>query len=843
MSIFYDSEKSKTPQPYESLAKGKRTDFRDNFSSAWDAFTKTEMILSEINNLDEAYGDIQEILTKAGHTNFISPTDRSNYMVDDVEIPPSRRSLEAAYWQQIAEVSATDENLKNLLVEAGLDTQENMHKLISEQSQSVWKDFADISERATTMGKVGGFTGVAAGAFTDPVMLSTLPLSMMYSVPTNFSKAAWKVAKAELILAGVAETVIQSQVQPYRAELGFEDAGFATGAKNVAMVAAAAGTLSPALLGVFRAFGKGYEVGKKYIFKLSDEELKIVSKEMGDLNPKFKDAELDKYNIPEKDNPFPDNRAGRAEHNERLDTTVKALQNDEDVNLPAPKSQIVPDNLDPPAKIKPGEFFDIFDNEGNVIKAQTISVSKQTGAIKIKLGDGSERIISVDPKSSAFLSIRNPNYVIRSAGVNAQGKTVSQISKKELPQIKKNLQDRINEMEAAGTTNQGSYRDAVEDLNSIDFNVNKATNQTNSANINKANFNKNESKLAEELENVKDFDVPTEATYRNQASVSEGEIFDAGTSAAIRVEAEAGAAAKTVPSFKPSAKIQSLVSKSQETDAALSSTVLATAQSKPPLIRGLDNKTVGDINSIGKRLYQKSDNYKEIYDTLSAKIDDVKNELQPIATKYNGDLKARIKDKAKIDEKLNTKTDLTPINVPDWLGVRISVDTITQAKLVLSDLNKKYKFIEIDDFLDDVGRTQRKFPTEYRRIHTQALTKDGYSFELQISLKELDPIIDKSHAIYKKITYQRDSMPMAEFNKTLKEQAKAEADMKNAYFKIKDQEFSRLNPTNDIDKPIPIGQRFDEDIGETVSLTKTAREIFEDDAKNLTMLKRLEDCV
>ena len=842
MSIFYDSEKSKTPQPYESLAKGKRTNFRDNFSSAWDAFTKTEMILSEINNLDEAYGDIQEILTKAGHTNFISPTDRSNYMVDDVEIPPSRRSLEAAYWQQIAEVSATDENLKNLLVEAGLDTQENMHKLISEQSQSVWKDFADISERATTMGKVGGFTGVAAGAFTDPVMLSTLPLSMMYSVPANFSKAAWKVAKAELLLAGVAETVIQSQVQPYRAELGFEDAGFATGAKNVAMVAAAAGTLSPALLGVFRAFGKGYEVGKKYVFGLSDEELKIVSKEMGDLNPKFKDAELDKYNIPEKDNPFPDNRAGRAEHNERLDTTVKALQNDEDVNLAAPKSQIVPDNLDPPAKIKPGEFFDIFDNEGNVIKAQTISVSKQTGAIKIKLGDGSERIISVDPKSSAFLSIRNPNYVIRSAGVNAQGKTVSQISKKELPQIKKNLQDRINEMEAAGTTNQGSYRDAVEDLNSIDFNVNKATNQTNSPNINKANFNKNESKIAEELENVKDFDVPTEATYRNQASVSEGEIFDAGTSAAIRVEAEAGAAAKTVPSFKPSAKIQSLVSKSQETDAALSSTVLATAQSKPPLIRGLDNKTVGDINSIGKRLYQKSDNYKEIYDTLSAKIDDVKNELQPIATKYNGDLKARIKDKAKIDEKLNTKTDLTPMNVPDWLGVRISVDTITQAKLVLSDLNKKYKFIEIDDFLDDVGRTQRKFPTEYRRIHTQALTKDGYSFELQISLKELDPIIDKSHAIYKKITYQRDSMPMAEFNKTLKEQAKAEADMKNAYFKIKDKEFSRLNPTNDIDNPIAVGVRLDEN-GEKVTLTKTARDIFEEDAKNLTMLKRLEDCV
>ena len=114
MSIFYDTKNTETIQPYESLAKGKRTDFEKNFTAGWDAFLKTEMILSEINNLDEAYGNMNEILTKAGHTNFISPTDPSNYMVDDTEVPPSRRSLEEAYWKQIAEVSAQDENLKNL---------------------------------------------------------------------------------------------------------------------------------------------------------------------------------------------------------------------------------------------------------------------------------------------------------------------------------------------------------------------------------------------------------------------------------------------------------------------------------------------------------------------------------------------------------------------------------------------------------------------------------------------------------------------------------------------------------------------------------------------------------
>ena len=188
------------------------------------------------------------------------------------------------------------------------------------------------------------------------------------------------------------------------------------------------------------------------------------------------------------------------------------------------------------------------------------------------------------------------------------------------------------------------------------------------------------------------------------------------------------------------------------------------------------------------------------------------------------------------------KKELQPNNIPDWLGARISVDTITQAKLLLAELNKTYKLVEIDDFLNDVGRTLRKNPTQYRRIHTQALTKDGFSFELQVSLKQLDPIVDKSHAVYKKITYQRDSMPIAEYDKTLKEQAKVEADMKNSYFKIKDKEFSRMNTTNDVDIPFVIGTRLD-DNAEIVPLLSTARETFEQDAKEQTMFKILENFV
>ena len=836
MSIFYDTKNTETIQPYESLAKGKRTDFRDNFSSAWDAFTKTEMILSEINNLDEAYGNMNEILTKAGHF-FISPTDPSNYMVDDTEVPPSRRSLEEAYWKQIAEVSAQDENLKNLLVEAGLDTQENMHKLIAEQSHSAWENFADISERATTMGKVGGFTGIASGAFTDPVMLATLPISMMYSVPANLSKAAWKVAKIETVLTGIAETAIQLKSQPYRKELGFEDAGLETGLKNIAMVSLAAGTISPALLGVFRAFGKGIEVGKKHLFKLSDEELNTVSKEMGEINPKFKDETLDNHKLPEKDNPFPDNRAGRTEHNERLNDTLKAIQNGEDVNLTAPRNQTVPDNLVPPGKIKPGEFFDIFDNDGNIVNVQAVAISKKTGSIKIKLADGSERVISIDPKSSAFQSIRNPNYVIRSTGLNAQGKTVSQLKKKELTQLRKKLQDRKNQMETEGTTNQGAYRDTLEDLNSIDFNINKATNETNSPNINKANFNKNESKLAEDLENVKDFDVPSEAAYRNQALNNEVSMFDTSTSSSIKSGAEAGAAAKTSPTVL-SDKLQDLTKGSQKTDATPVS-VLAKANTVPPLFRGSKTNKVGDKSAITKKvIYHKSDDFNTIYNTLSKKIEDVKKELQPIATKYNGDLKARIKKLKDLNKKINK--GIKAEHISDYLGARISTDTILEAKLAVAEINKKYKIIGgIDDFLTDAGRAG----TEYRAVHIQALTNDGFTFEIQIRVKDLDPLTEQSHTIYKKKKWAEKEYTDAEYNKIVKEEAEINKKLKAKYFEIKDKEFIKLNSDDPLDFPIPIGQRVDEATGEKVALTKTARELFEEEGKTKTMLERLKDCV
>ena len=854
MSFFYEEDTALQVKSDTSFTKGSRTGLIENNSAAFKAFVKSELFSSERNNLSEEYGNMVNILQKAGHADMVNPLDQQfnpftmeNIDPNDPQFAKNVDELQADFWNKVSTLQTTDENLKSLLSEAGLDTQDNMMGTISKKAHSAWKEYSEINERATTAGKIGGFGGMMGGAFTDPIMQLGVVASFGYSVPSTISAAALRVAYMEAIIGGVSETIIQLKAQPYRAELGFEDAGFETGLKNVAMVTGASAVLSPALLGVFKAFGKSIDAGKKLLSKTSVEDLQKINKEVGEkLNSKYKDKTLNDIEIPKKDNPFPDNEVGRTEHNERLDTAVKQVNNGDEVDLPPIKNEIVTDNLVPPVEIKPGEFLNIFDVDGNVINTQVVKVSRTGNSVKIKLGDGSEKIVNLDPRAGVFQNIKNPSYVIRTAGLNifktTQKKTISEFTNEEISIIKKQLLERKQKLEKEGATKQGVYNDTLQDLQALDFNVNKATTATNSKNVNKATFNKNETNLAEDIEGVKNFDVPNEAALKNQASDIERSMFDVSTSSSIKSEAATGAAAKTSPT-ELSEATQTLSKGSQKTEATPVS-VLANANTVPPLFRGLDTSKVGVKSAITNDvIYHISDDFNEIYKTLSAKKNAVLKELQPITIKYNGELKARIKSIKELNKKLKHKTKpKKPEHISDYLGTRINVRTIHEAQMVLNDLSKVVKFLSVDDFLNDAGRVAAA-GTEYRAIHAQVLTKDGFSFELQIRLKELENLTDKSHAGYKKIKFPEKEYTDAEFRKIVSEQASVEKKLNAKYFEIKDKEFTRLKSDNPLDRRIPISQRFDEATGEIVTINKTARELFEQEGKNNTMLERLKDCV
>ena len=811
MSIFYDEDTSLEVKSDTSFTKGKRTGFREVNSAAYKAFVKSEIFTSERNNLSEEYGNMVNILQKAGHADMVNPLDQQfnpftmeNIDPNDPQFAKTPDQLQADFWNKVSTLQTTDENLKSLLSEAGLDTQDNMMGTISKKAHSGWKEYSELNERATTTGKIGGAVGMMGGAFTDPIMQLGVVASFGYSVPSTISAAALRVAYMEAIIGGVSETIIQLKAQPYRKELGFEDAGFETGLKNVAMVTGASAVLSPALLGVFKAFGKSIDAGKKLLSKTSVEDLQKINKEVGEkLNSKYKDKTLNDIEIPKKD--IPDNLPeARTEHNERLNTAVKQFQDGEPVDLPPIKNKIIYHGTD--------KYFKEFDL--NKTADQSIWFTDDLNAIKAGT-------IGAAGKGNIITRIINENKIKLATAEQAEKLTDDQLIGQGFEGVK------------------FAKEEGFEDTSYRIFNTEKLE-KTGSVQS-KSGFNKNETKLAEDIEGVKNFDVPNEAAFKNQASDIERSMFDVSTSSSIKSEAGAGAAARTSP-IELSDANQVLPKGSQKTDVTPVS-VLANANTSPPLFRGSDTSKVGVKSAITNRvIYHISNDFNEIYKTLSAKKNAVLKELQPIANKYNGQLKARIKDIKELNKKLNRKENpRTPENISDYLGARISVNTINDAKLVLSDLNKAVKFLSIDDFLDDAGRVIES-GSEYRAIHAQVLTKDGFSFELQIRLKELDPLTEISHASYKKAFSQKE-MTNEEFNILAKKKQSDNKKLKAKYFQIKDKEFKRLKSDDPLDRPIPIGQRFDEATGEIVTINKTARELFEQEGKNNTMLERLKDCV
>jgi len=651
----------------------------------------------------------------------------------------------------------------------------------------------------------------------------------------------------EAIIGGVSETIIQLKAQPYRKELGFEDAGFETGLKNVLMVAGASAVLSPALMGVFKAFGKGIDTGKKLLSKTSVEDLKKINKEVGEkLNSKYKDKVLNDIEIPKKDNPFPDNEVGRIEHNERLDTAVKQINNGDEVDLPPIKNEIIKENLPPAAKLEFNDMtssnptikntYNQIDNIKNKIKLPDKAVDntilpRELKGAKPKYNYGN-RSIELEFDND----IANALYIVGGKGKSASHEAYISFLKKagvkDIPKKSQAIRDTIRSQAKGGS-----------DIVKVSAEIPKKINETiipekiTQVETVTKKFNQNPSKLADDQSNVKDFDVPNEAAYRNQASDLEGSMFDVSTSSAIKTEAGTGAAAKTSPRVELD-NFQDLSLASQKTDATPSSSVLATATTNPPLVRGSIINKVGDTSTISNKLiYQVSNDFNEIFNTLSKKLKNVKKELQPIAIKYNGDLKARVKKKPQLQKKLDD--GLNAESISDYLGARISVKTIHEAEMVLNDLSKIYKFIERDNFLTDAGRVG----SDYRAIHAQALTKDGFTFEIQIRLKELDPLTEQSHILFKLKKGGVKNTTMVGWNKLLNAEKVINKKLKAKYFEIKDKEFTRLKSEDPLDRKIPIGHRIDEVTGEKVPLTITAREALEQAAKDETMLSRLKDCV
>lgn len=221
----------------------------------------------------------------------------------------------------------------------------------------------------------GSLSGVGWGALHDPVVLASLPVSMLVGWEGSIAVATLRVMALEAIIGSVSETIIQTQVVPYKQKLGL-DYDWGDASKIIGTV----GLTSSVFGGAITAGGKGTVAAFKALEKtlaktnpniaakllgkelnrlvdegadpkllleylegrialLNPTELVQLSKSLPEtiiVNPKYSQAIKDLENniLNEAESPIENTVAGKNEHNERHNKSIETILRDEEVSIP-----------------------------------------------------------------------------------------------------------------------------------------------------------------------------------------------------------------------------------------------------------------------------------------------------------------------------------------------------------------------------------------------------------------------------------------------------------------------------------------------------------------------------
>lgn len=382
MTIFLDENENRNPLAEQNWAKGERTSFTENAKAAWNFMSKSEVSTAKNQNLYDAYGDVVSLLAENGHTNFVNPLEEdtiSTFAETNIDGFVSKKNRLSDFHLQIDKLTNENPEIGSILDANLLRTPDQIAKKISIDAKNALQEFQDINERATGAGKFGGFAGIAGRAMVDPLVLSTVPIGFMYSTPKTFLGAAWKIGKIESILAAASETGVQVISQKYRKDLGFDDAGFVTGAKNVGYAFAGGALLGPAFLGAGKGAIKGVKLSAQGYNFLKNKLQQLPNKTINDIyskavntNPKYKNEkipEADTKEVLTDDNPLVETQAAKLEHEQRIDTAARSIVDEQPPKIldEKPVNPIKTDELYKTDNI----FIKTFDPEEIEFDAQT----------------------------------------------------------------------------------------------------------------------------------------------------------------------------------------------------------------------------------------------------------------------------------------------------------------------------------------------------------------------------------------------------------------------------------------------------------------------------------------
>lgn len=203
-----------------------------------------------------------------------------------------------------------------------LPSYDDMRVRIKERSAAIEGQSADIGDRATFMGKVGGFGGVVVGALEDPLIGS----SLVFGVAGGAT--IMRAALTEGAIAGGTELIVQPQVQLSRKERGLKG-GLKQGAANVAAATVGGAVIGGGAAGLEKLFGRK-------LIRAFDEKVAAPTAEQKTARDLYERMVETEESSP-LDSSVPDSLT---ENEQRLATAMKGAAEGRVVDMPPPSAPL-----------------------------------------------------------------------------------------------------------------------------------------------------------------------------------------------------------------------------------------------------------------------------------------------------------------------------------------------------------------------------------------------------------------------------------------------------------------------------------------------------------------------
>ena len=426
--------------------------------------TNLDLILST----DYLSIDDEKILQEKNEANKISLSEGISLAIQQEQILPSllksysRPELEPNY-----DFRLDDETFEDLSKDINPEYWDEFSNATSlAQAYQIKQRILDSQEANKKLSTLG-FTGTAlrlGAAILDPTALVADAVTFGFARPFIYANKAARYSKyfrSGLVGAGQASLITAPVVlnDPTR---DIEEIGYAA-LMGGAITSGLTRFMGPKNSYINNFDAKSKELGKSIEktnlkndgYKLTDKGEKYFGPDKP-VTPSIYVDEVDEL-LPTQGSIKPTKSNKYSPEEKKIVTSLK--DDVGEIDLPIPK------------KFVAGDSIEFFDDAGRKVKRKVVSVSGSGRSVKVKINN-KEKIISLDEKSSDFINFKNPGYVFRAAGTNFQRKSISELKKKELEDLRINLQGLKRKFETEQATNQAAYKDIGKDLKAVEYSLN-----------------------------------------------------------------------------------------------------------------------------------------------------------------------------------------------------------------------------------------------------------------------------------------------------------------------------------------------------------------------------------